>query len=96
MYSDKGAYCSIGHFITKKTGLHLAGPYFVPNIAVDTYAVYTNNTICGPYRGFGILQAAFVHESQMDILAEMTNRVHLYIETKDVNIGTVMKMVNKR
>lgn len=71
IYSDKGAYCSIGHFITKKMGLHLAGPYYVPNVHVDTYSVYTNNTVCGPYRGFGILQAAFVHESQMDILAEM-------------------------
>ena len=69
--SDKGAYCSIGHFITKKAGLHLCGPYYVPNVHVDTYSVYTNNTICGPYRGFGILQAAFAHESQMDILAEM-------------------------
>ncbi|NLC37823.1 MAG: molybdopterin-dependent oxidoreductase [Clostridia bacterium] len=70
VYSDKGAYCSIGHFITKKTGLHLSGPYYIPHIKVDTYAVYTNNTICGPYRGFGILQAAFAHESQMDQLAE--------------------------
>lgn len=69
IYSDKGAYCSIGHFITKKAGLHLAGPYYIPNVSVDTYCVYTNNTICGPYRGFGILQSAFVHESQMDQLA---------------------------
>jgi len=70
VHSDKGAYCSIGHFITKKAGLHLAGPYYIPNVSVDTYAVYTNNTICGPFRGFGILQASFAHESQMDILAE--------------------------
>lgn len=70
IYSDKGAYCSIGHFITKKVGLHLTGPYYVPHVRCDTYAVYTNNTQCGPYRGFGILQAAFVHESQMDQLAE--------------------------
>lgn len=70
LYSDKGPYCSIGHFITKKSGLHLSGPYYVPHVHVDTYAVYTNNTICGPYRGFGILQASFAHESQMDQLAE--------------------------
>lgn len=69
IYSDKGAYCSIGHFITKKAGLHLTGPYYIPNVSVDTYSIYTNNTICGPYRGFGILQSAFVHESQMDQLA---------------------------
>ncbi len=83
VYSDKGAYCSIGNFITKKAGLHLAGPYFVPNIAVDTYAVYTNNTICGPFRGFGILQAAFAHESQMDILAERLNINPMEIRMKN-------------
>ncbi len=70
VYSDKGAYTSIGHFITKKAGLHLAGPYYVPHVHVDTYAVYTNNIICGAFRGFGILQASFAHESQMDRLAE--------------------------
>lgn len=70
VYSDKGAYTSIGHFITKKAGLHLAGPYYVPNVHVNTYAVYTNNTVCGAFRGFGILQASFAHESQMDQLAE--------------------------
>lgn len=69
VYSDKGAYCSIGHFITKKVGLHVSGPYEIPNIRVDTYAVYTNNTVCGPFRGFGILQASFVHENQMELLA---------------------------
>ena len=70
IYSDKGAYCSIGHFITKKVGLHLTGPYYVPVVRCDTYAVYTNNTQCGPYRGFGILQAHFVAEQQMEMLAE--------------------------
>ena len=83
VYSDKGAYCSIGHFITKKTGLHLAGPYFVPNISVETFALYTNNTLCGPYRGFGILQASFAHESQMDILAEKLNLSPLEIRMKN-------------
>lgn len=70
IYSDKGAYCSIGHFITKKAGLHLTGPYVIPNVFVETFAVYTNNGVCGPYRGFGILQSAFAHEAQMDQLAE--------------------------
>ncbi|MHB1405803.1 MAG: xanthine dehydrogenase family protein molybdopterin-binding subunit [Desulfitobacteriaceae bacterium] len=83
VYSDKGAYCSIGHFITKKAGLHLAGPYFVSNISVDTYAVYTNNTLCGPFRGFGILQASFAHESQMDILAERLNLSPIEIRMKN-------------
>lgn len=83
IYSDKGAYCSIGHFITKKAGLHLAGPYYIPHVKVDTYAVYTNNTICGPYRGFGILQASFAHESQMDQLAERVGLSPLEIRMKN-------------
>lgn len=83
VYSDKGAYCSIGHFITKKSGLHLAGPYYVPNIYVDTYAVYTNNTICGAFRGFGILQASFVHESQMDQLAQKAGISPIEIRMKN-------------
>ena len=83
VYSDKGAYCSIGNFITKKAGLHLSGPYYIPNIKVDTFSVYTNNTVCGPYRGFGILQASFAHDSQMDILAEKLGISPLEIRIKN-------------
>jgi nicotinate dehydrogenase large molybdopterin subunit len=41
----------------------------VPNVKVDTYTVYTNNLIAGAMRGFGVLQAAVAHESQMDMVA---------------------------
>ncbi|NCZ91697.1 MAG: hypothetical protein EBY96_04580 [Actinobacteria bacterium] len=40
------------------------------NSAVDGYAVRTNNPPCGAMRGFGVVQACFAHESQMDKLAE--------------------------
>jgi CO/xanthine dehydrogenase Mo-binding subunit len=70
VYGDTGAYCSLGIFVIKKCGIHLAGPYHIPNIKVDTYTIYTNNPISGAMRGFGVVQAAFAHESQMDRLAE--------------------------
>lgn len=70
VYGDKGAYSSLGPFVIKKTGLHLGGPYYIPNIKTDTYSVYTNNPPCGAMRGFGVLQASVVHESLIDILAE--------------------------
>lgn len=98
IYSDKGAYASIGHFITKKAGLHLAGPYFVPNVHVDTYALYTNNTVCGAFRGFGILQASFAHESQMDQLAEKAGMSPLEIRLKNalkVGLSTATNQVFK-
>lgn len=69
-WGDTGAYASCGPAAVRKVGLALSGPYYIPNIEVDTYTVYTNNPISGAMRGFGIPQAAFAHESMMDILAE--------------------------
>lgn len=70
IYADTGAYVSLGIYVVKKAGLHLSGPYYIPNIKVDTYTVYTNNPPSGAMRGFGVVQAAFVHESLLDDLAE--------------------------
>jgi CO/xanthine dehydrogenase Mo-binding subunit len=41
----------------------------VPHVAMDCYAVYTNNPPCGAMRGFGAVQACFAYEAQMDKLA---------------------------
>jgi CO/xanthine dehydrogenase Mo-binding subunit len=46
------------------------GPYDIPNVKVDSYAVYTNNLPNGAFRGFGGPQGAFEAESQMNKLAE--------------------------
>ena len=46
------------------------GPYEIPNVKVDTYAVYTNNIPCGAFRGFGGPQGLFAAEQQMNKLAE--------------------------
>lgn len=70
IYADTGAYVSLGVYVVKKAGLHLCGPYYIPNIKVDTYTVYTNNPPSGAMRGFGVVQAALAHESLMDMLAE--------------------------
>jgi CO/xanthine dehydrogenase Mo-binding subunit len=69
VYGDTGPYAALGMFVVKKAGIHLAGPYEIPNIKVDTYTVYTNNCLSGSFRGFGVPEAAFIHESQMDQLA---------------------------
>ena len=47
-----------------------AGPYVIPNVKVDTYGIYTNNTPSGAFRSFGALQTAFATESHLDICAE--------------------------
>lgn len=70
MYGDTGAYCSLGIFIIKRSTMHLGGPYYFPHYKADSFSVYTNNPISGAFRGFGVVQAAVVHEGQIDELAE--------------------------
>ncbi len=70
MVSDGGAYAmSTGNVMHKAAAL-IGGPYVIPNIKVDTYGIYTNNTPSGAFRSFGALQAAFATESHLDICAE--------------------------
>ncbi len=69
IWGDSGAYASLGEHVMTRTATHMAGPYEIANVKVDCYAAYTNNTPAGAMRGFGVPQATFVMESQMDILA---------------------------
>ena len=69
LYGDSGAYASLGEKVMTRATTHATGPYTVPNAKIDCYAMYTNNTPCGAFRGFGVTQSAFAVESNMDILA---------------------------
>jgi xanthine dehydrogenase molybdenum-binding subunit len=67
---DTGAYASLGIPVMTRAATHSIGPYAVPNVAVECYAVFTNNPPAGAYRGFGVTQVHFAAESQMDIIAQ--------------------------
>lgn len=66
---DGGAYCSTSPAVLVNAVTQIQGPYRCPNAEVDGWAVRTNHLPCGAMRGFGVVQAAFAHESQMDRLA---------------------------
>lgn len=66
---DGGAYASTSGAVCGNAATLGVGPYDVPNVRMDAYAVYTNNPPCGAMRGFGVVQACFAYESQMDRLA---------------------------
>ncbi len=70
MIGDKGAYASVGAKVLERAGGHATGPYRVPNVDIESKAVYTNNPPCGAMRGFGANQAAFAMEGMLDRLAE--------------------------
>jgi CO/xanthine dehydrogenase Mo-binding subunit/aerobic-type carbon monoxide dehydrogenase small subunit (CoxS/CutS family) len=69
LYGDTGAYASLGEKVMTRATTHSVGPYDVPHVRADCYAMYTNNPPAGAFRGFGVTQSAFAIESMMDMLA---------------------------
>jgi CO/xanthine dehydrogenase Mo-binding subunit len=67
---DTGAFAGSGPGVASVATLVLAGPYRIPNLLLDGYAVYTNKTNCGSYRAPSGPQSNFAVESQMDEIAD--------------------------
>ncbi|MGW8226497.1 MAG: molybdopterin-dependent oxidoreductase [Anaerolineales bacterium] len=70
LYGDTGAYASLGTKVMGRATTHSTGPYIIPHVKIDCYAVYTNNPPAGAFRGFGALQASFAIECMVDLVAE--------------------------
>lgn len=67
---DTGAYASLGPAVLENFMDHATAPlYRIDSYAVTGRLVYTNNGLCGAFRGFGGNQATFAVESQLDALA---------------------------
>jgi CO/xanthine dehydrogenase Mo-binding subunit len=64
-----GAYADIGPRVTQKSGFTAPGPYDIQDVAIDSYALYTNLPPAGALRGFGIPQLVWAYESHTDIIA---------------------------
>jgi len=69
LISDSGAYPYLSSWVLLYSTAHATGPYYIPNIKVDSYTVLTNNIYTSALRGFGAMEVAVAYESQMDILA---------------------------
>jgi CO/xanthine dehydrogenase Mo-binding subunit len=70
LIADGGAYAYTSTKVMGNATLMCTGPYAIPNVKVDSYAVYTNNLPNGAFRGFGGPQGAFAAETQMNKLAQ--------------------------
>jgi CO/xanthine dehydrogenase Mo-binding subunit len=71
---ETGAYADVGPRITAKSGMVATGPYRIDNVDVRSRCVYTNKPSAGPFRGFGVPQVAWSHESLVDELARSLGR----------------------
>jgi CO/xanthine dehydrogenase Mo-binding subunit/aerobic-type carbon monoxide dehydrogenase small subunit (CoxS/CutS family) len=66
LLSDTGAYTNLGPRVIDQACIFSCGPYEVPNLRVEGWAVHTNNVNASAFRGFGINQAAVAIESLLD------------------------------
>lgn len=74
VYLNSGAYAYTSTKVLGNAHMMVTGPYDLPNVHVDSYAVTTNNVPGGAFRGFGGPQGALAAETQMNKLAE---RLHM-------------------
>ncbi len=66
---DGGAYCTLSPVVLSRGTIHAAGPYFCPNVRINSKAVATNVPPHGAFRGFGAPQSIFALERHMDKVA---------------------------
>jgi CO/xanthine dehydrogenase Mo-binding subunit len=93
-----GAYADIGPRVTQKSGFTASGPYDIDNIAIDSYALYTNLTPAGALRGFGVPQLVWAYESHTDMIARALGvdavefrRKNLLRDGRPQATGTILK-----
>ena len=71
-FSDQGAYASHGHSIVAKGAGAFPQLYPCENVEVDVYTVFTNKSVAGAMRGYGIPQAMWAVECHTeDVAAKM-------------------------
>ena len=70
LIGDTGAYASLGEKVMTRATTHSTGPYRIPHVRADCYAMYTNNPPAGAFRGFGVTQSCFAVETAIDELSE--------------------------
>lgn len=67
---DGGGYILTNDYVGSKHAYGVAGPYNIPNVKVDTYVILTNKRPVSSMRGFGLYQASFADEVQMEKIAK--------------------------
>ncbi|MVA69464.1 molybdopterin-dependent oxidoreductase [Agrobacterium vitis] len=84
LVAEAGAYASLGPSVLETALEHAIGPYVVGNITTRGRLAYTNNGLCGAFRGFGANQMTFAVECQMDRLAALCGLSPLEIRRRNL------------
>ncbi len=84
IYWGAGAYAEKSPTVCIRGSLPAPGPYRIPHVKVDGYAVYTNKPVAGSYRGYGIPQGAWAGEQQIDEIAKRLGMDPIDIRMKNI------------
>ncbi len=84
LYWGGGAYAEKSPTVCIRGSLPAPGPYRLPHVKVDGYAVYTNKPVAGAFRGYGIPQGAWACEQHMDELA-----LRLGMDARDLRLKNI-------
>ncbi len=84
MFSNQGAYASHGHSIAAKGMGCFKQLYPCENVEAECYTVFTNRPVAGAMRGYGIPQAMFAVESQIDDIAKGLGLTPLEVRAKNL------------
>jgi CO/xanthine dehydrogenase Mo-binding subunit/aerobic-type carbon monoxide dehydrogenase small subunit (CoxS/CutS family) len=69
---DTGCYNALGDYVALVGCTQGTGPYEIPNVDIDSTAIFTNKPTAGCFRGFGSTQFAACMETLLDKLCEKT------------------------
>ena len=67
---DGGAYATLSSVVLSRGTIHAVGPYFCPNVRINSKVVATNLPPQGAFRGFGAPQSVFALERHLDRVAQ--------------------------
>lgn len=84
IYWGAGAYAEKSPTVCIRGSLPAPGPYRIPHVKVDGYAVYTNKPVSGAFRGYGIPQGAWACEQHTDELAKRLRMDPLQLRLQNI------------
>jgi 4-hydroxybenzoyl-CoA reductase subunit alpha len=85
VFTEGGAYTSMGATALYLTGFFHSFPYKWPAYRYDGYRVYTNTLPSTSMRGFGAPQAQFCSETQIDLIAKELGLDRIEIRRKNAH-----------
>ncbi len=103
LYFSSGGYADYSVWISQGGGHNATGPYYIPDLKIDSHSVYTNTPPTGAYRGYGHPEVHWMVERQMDIIARKLGMDPVELRLKNLlspgkvnSLGQVMQDYNGR